>query len=138
MRTIKSKEARANWATLLRDAEKGAAVTIELYDRPVAKLVPYRVLNAVAHTFNEGTWATVSIGGLSMAEAPDYPDHVPGAHARKVGDIWEVSDRGAERNLVVIGSDLDDAIRSWAGRLGYLLESVTIDPEYDADPEADW
>lgn len=40
MRTIKSKEARANWSALIRSVEKGETVVIELYDRTVAKLVP--------------------------------------------------------------------------------------------------
>jgi antitoxin (DNA-binding transcriptional repressor) of toxin-antitoxin stability system len=137
-RTMKSRDVRANWSAVLRDAEKGRTIVVQQYDRTVARIVPIRSLRATAYTLNDGAEATVSISGLHIDECDGYVDYCPTAHGRRDGELWRLTDNKEGRYLCITGASLDEAIRSWAGQIGYVLDSVTIDPEHDADPDADW
>ena len=142
---IKSKEARANWAELLRRAEAGETTVIEHYNRPVATLVPYRParLRAVANTYNDQTGATVSIRGVPMSDAAGYPDHSPSADGHlSQTEGWVLIDRNDDGPEVrVTAPTLWQAITAWSERIGHRVSEIVIDPIYPPDPNAgrdDW
>lgn len=139
MRTMKSKDARANWSAILRDAEHGLTTVIEQYNRPVARIVPYEPprLRAVASTYNDRSGAMVTIQGV---QAPDYVDGSPGARAhRSETEGWVLQDDNDQRT--VTAPTLEEAIMAWAQRLGHRLHVIVVDPVYPPDPDAgpdDW
>lgn len=139
MRTMKSKDARANWAEILRRAENGEATVIEHYNRPVATIAPYRPrqVRATAHTYNDRTGAVVSIQGVPMADAADYPDHAPSGDAHlSETEGWVLQDRGEDHGMRVAAPTLEAAIMAWADELEYRLREIVIDPIYPPDPDA--
>lgn len=80
MDTIKSRDARAHFSTLLRSAEQGRTTRIERYDKPVARVAPWRpnltdpLMSSLRHCTRtltaRGRTAAAAIRGGETGEVP--------------------------------------------------------------------
>lgn len=113
---IKSKEARASWSSILRAAETGDTVVIELRDRPVARLVPFvanpmdspmvaSLLGMVEHLSGHGRRMAAEVRTQSLRRVPEYAARLQDTEAHLARLIRAVSvDQAGDAGVILLGA----------------------------------